>query len=114
MNSDNEHHEEEHDQPMIWHRLNRWLTIGLVLGVIAVVICKFLPELQKQKVARAEEEQLMLLIKQRRDSLNRKTREISWLKNDPNYVEIIARDRLDLMKDGETIYRIETPKPPAK
>jgi len=34
-------------------------------------------------------------------------REVNLLKTDPVYLETIARDRLDLMKDGETIFRIE-------
>ncbi len=38
------------------------------------------------------------------------TREISWLKTDPTYLETIARDRLDLMKEGETIFRLEPSK----
>jgi len=42
--------------------------------------------------------------------LARATREISWLKTDPNYLETVARDRLDLMKEGETIFRLEPAK----
>jgi cell division protein FtsB len=46
------------------------------------------------------DEQQMLLAKQ--------TREVNLLKTDPVYLETIARDRLDLMKDGETVFRIES------
>ena len=42
--------------------------------------------------------------------LARATREINWLKTDPTYLETIARDRLDLMKEGETIFRLEPAK----
>lgn len=38
---------------------------------------------------------------------DRATRELSALQSDPNYLEIIARDRLDLQKEGEQIIRIE-------
>jgi cell division protein FtsB len=38
--------------------------------------------------------------------LQRHLHEENLLKHDPEYVGIIARDRLDLMKDGETVYRI--------
>jgi cell division protein FtsB len=37
-------------------------------------------------------------------------RELDLLKNDPDYVETIARDRLNMMKPGETIFRVETPR----
>jgi len=30
---------------------------------------------------------------------------------DPTYLETIARDRLDLMKEGETIFRLESQSP---
>jgi squalene-hopene/tetraprenyl-beta-curcumene cyclase len=39
--------------------------------------------------------------------LARETRRVTLLKTDPGYLETIARDRLDLMKDGETIFRLE-------
>jgi cell division protein FtsB len=35
------------------------------------------------------------------------TRQVDLLKNDPTYIETIARDRLDMMKEGEKIYRID-------
>lgn len=34
------------------------------------------------------------------------------LKHDSEYVEIIARDRIGVMKEGETIYRLDTPAAP--
>ena len=43
--------------------------------------------------------------------LTRNLREEELLKHDPEYIGIVARDRLDLMREGETIYRIEPPKP---
>jgi cell division protein FtsB len=42
--------------------------------------------------------------------LARQTREVTLLKTDVSYLETIARDRLDLMKEGETIFRLETPR----
>jgi cell division protein FtsB len=41
--------------------------------------------------------------------LARQTREVNLLKTDAGYLEMIARDRLDLMKEGETIFRLEQP-----
>ena len=32
--------------------------------------------------------------------------EVHLLQTDPDYLEIIARDRLDMMKEGETIFRL--------
>ncbi len=43
--------------------------------------------------------------------LARHEREENLLRRDPEYVGMIARDHLDLMKEGETIYRLDPPKP---
>ncbi len=45
------------------------------------------------------------------DMRNRRlTKEVDALQRDPEYAGIIARDRLNLMKDGETILRLESQK----
>ena len=44
----------------------------------------------------------------------RQTREVTLLKTDVSYLETIARDRLDLMKEGETIFCLETARAKAK
>jgi cell division protein FtsB len=37
--------------------------------------------------------------------------EVNLLLNDPAYLEMIARDKLDLMKEGETIFRLSSAQP---
>jgi cell division protein FtsB len=38
----------------------------------------------------------------------KREQEVHLLQNDREYLEIIARDRLDMMKAGETIFRLST------
>ena len=38
-------------------------------------------------------------------------REVKLLQTDPQYLEIIAREKLDLMKEGETIFRLSNAQP---
>jgi cell division protein FtsB len=38
------------------------------------------------------------------------TRKKELLNYDAEYLGLVARDRLDLMKEGETIYRLDPPK----
>ncbi|MBV9644407.1 MAG: septum formation initiator family protein, partial [Verrucomicrobia bacterium] len=38
---------------------------------------------------------------------NRQSKKLTLLQNDPSYTELLARDKLDLMKPGETIFRME-------
>jgi hypothetical protein len=37
--------------------------------------------------------------------------QVHLLQTDREYLEMIARDRLDLMKDGETIFRLNNARP---
>lgn len=34
-------------------------------------------------------------------------REVQLLQTNPEYLELVARDKLDLMKEGETIFRLQ-------
>ncbi len=99
------YYEEDYDAPpeSIWQRINRWLWALLVLTVVAIVISAFLPELQKQRTERDQRERLHRLIEEQKTLHSINTRKIGWLQNDPEYLAIIARDRLNLMKEGETI-----------
>jgi hypothetical protein len=42
-----------------------------------------------------------------RATYNKQSKKLTLLQNDPSYTELLARDKLDLMKPGETIFRIE-------
>ena len=94
----------------IWHSLNWLLSVLIVLTVVAVVAIRFNPENAKRRAQLAILDQLKLDVEQARQDLARNTREEEMLKHDPEYVGLIARDRLDLMKEGETIYRLDPPR----
>lgn len=106
------YYEEEDGPPpeSIWQRVNRWLWAILVLTVVVIIIGAFLPELQKQKTERDQRDRLHRLIEEQKTLHSRYTRQIDWLQNDPEYLGIIAQNRLDLMKEGESILIFEPPK----
>ena len=91
----------------IWQRLNRILFALLFLAVWLGIISLFVPPYKKMQAARGEIDALEAQRNQQKMLLAHTTREVSWLKTDPTYLETIARDRLDLMKEGETIFRLE-------
>ena len=95
----------------IWYFLNRLLFVLIVLTVGAIAAYHFLPEVSKRHDQQVRVEQLKLEVEKERQLLVRNTRAEELLKHDPEYVGLIARDRLDLMKEGETIYRFDPPKP---
>jgi cell division protein FtsB len=66
------------------------------------------PQNRRLNRSRGEIDNLQAQVNEQKMLLARQTREVSLLKTDATYLETIARDRLDLMKDGEVIFRLET------
>lgn len=97
----------------VWQRLNSVLRVLLVLALVLVIVSLFLPQSKKLTQSRTEIEKLQGMLNDQKNLLARQTREVNLLKTDPSYLETIARDRLDLMKEGEAIFRLEQ-LPPAK
>jgi cell division protein FtsB len=99
----------------IWITLNRLLAVLIAVTVLTIVLYRYMPDLGQSRQQLAKIEALKEDIDQQRQLLARRLREEALLKRDPEYISLIARDKLDLMKEGETIYRVEPPKPdPAK
>ena len=94
----------------IWHSLNRLLIVLIGVVVVGLVGIRFNPENAKRRAQVAILDQLKLDVEQARQDLARNTREEEMLKHDREYVGLIARDRLDLMGEGETIYRLDPPR----
>jgi cell division protein DivIC len=99
----------------VWQRLNRTLKVLLVLALWLIIVSLFVPPYKKLTQSRAEIDNLQQQVNEQQSLFARQTREVNLLKTDVTYLESIARDRLDLMKQGETIFRLETarakPKP---
>jgi cell division protein FtsB len=93
----------------VWQRLNRVLRVLLVLAGWLVIISLFLPRYKQLTQSRGQIDTLQAQVNDQKLILARQTREVNLLKTDPTYLETIARDRLDLMKEGETIFRVEQP-----
>jgi cell division protein FtsB len=97
----------------VWQQLNRVLRVLLAIAFLLVIVSLFLPQYKKITQSRAEIDALQAHVTEQKMLLARQTREVNLLKTDPEYLGIIARDRLDLMKEGETVFRLEPP-PAAK
>jgi cell division protein FtsB len=96
--------------PSFWNALNRVLLTLVILSAVAGLVLWFYPELvRRDQMARnllREQEELtaqQTLRKQRE-------REVYLLESDKEYIETIARDKLDMMKEGETIFRLDPSK----
>jgi len=87
--------------------LTRILYLLVLVATFILLICWFLPlvkERQRQQVAL---QNLKQQVEQERASYNKQSKKLTLLQNDPAYTELLARDKLDLMKPGETIFRME-------
>ena len=98
------------NEPDFWHRLNKVLTGLVVLGALLGIGVMFYPVWHKQQDMRARIASLSAEKTEKKAQLAAARRELDLLKNDPEYVETIARDRINVMKPGETIFRVETPR----
>jgi cell division protein FtsB len=93
----------------VWQRLNSILRVLLTAAVVLVIVSLFLPLYKKRAQSQAEIDNLQSQVNDQKILLAHQTREVNLLKTDPVYLETIARDRLDLMKEDETIFRLEPP-----
>lgn len=91
----------------IWATLVPIIQGAIVIGLLAVVGLFFLPVIQTEKhykeqiatlqreATAAEEQQAQLKL------------QMEYMKNNPAYVEHIARDQLNMGKPGETVIRFD-------
>jgi cell division protein FtsB len=94
----------------IWHSLNKLVLVLILLCASIPIAYSFLPEVSKRKEQRERIESLKTELERQKMNFARVEREEMLLRRDPEYAGLIARDKLDLMKDGETIYRLDTAK----
>lgn len=86
--------------------LNRCAFVILVLlgcGAVALLSLPQVKELQRLEAEQAlvEDEEIKA-----RARLEQKELELEAIRKDPEYLELVARDRLNLHREGETILRI--------
>ena len=91
----------------IWATLVPVIQGGIVIGLIAVVGLFFVPVLNTEQSYKDEKANLQRKIAAANDEQARLELETEHMKNDPAYVEQIARDRLNMGKPGETVIRFD-------
>lgn len=94
----------------VWHALNRLIALLILLGIGGLLVVFFQPQISKLNTMRTSLAELEKAKEQETITNLRLQREKSLLESNPEYLENIARDKLDLMKPGETIYRLD-PRP---
>ena len=95
----------------IWATLLPLIQGAIFIALLAVVGLFFLPPIQKEAHYKAELAKLQHDIAVAEDRQAQLKLETERMKNDPAYVEHIARDQLSMGKPGETIIRFDPYQP---
>ncbi|GAB4164719.1 MAG: hypothetical protein Fur0032_00920 [Terrimicrobiaceae bacterium] len=99
----------QHDRHAVaWQLLSKVVSALIFVTLLVGAGLWFYPELQKKSRMVATLEAKKLELEKEQLLRKQREREKSLLENDPEYIETIARDRLDLMREGETIFRLES------
>ena len=92
----------------IWATLV-YITQGLALvGILSILMLFFLPVIQKTHHLQQEKASFQNRISEALYQQQQLQLETEHMKNDPAYVEHIARDRLHMGRPGETIMRFDS------
>ncbi len=94
----------EHD---FWRAANRSVVVLISLAILVLAAYAFLPEMRRLREMKDDLAGLQKDLKVEELRLLQQQREERWLNENPEYVETIARDRLGVMKEGETILRLD-------
>lgn len=89
---------------------NRWIFVLLLVVACTGVFASALPQWRKLEAMQAQLErtrQREVAVMEERDVLVIEQRA---LREDPGFLELRARDRLDYYRDGERVYRIDRPR----
>ncbi|MEI6715058.1 MAG: septum formation initiator family protein [Verrucomicrobiota bacterium] len=102
-------HQEPAPQP-VWVSLNRLVAALIVALVASTLVVRYLPETSRRNEIQARIQDLETKAAQLRGTLQQHERQERLLRTSPEYLSLIARDRLDLMQEGETLFRFEAAK----
>lgn len=93
----------------VWQRRIRSVLIwGLVATCVGIATTYVAPVFKEHKARLAEEAKVAARLEEMRLLQAREEAKLRWLRNDDAYLEIQARDRLDLQAPGETIIRFHS------
>lgn len=95
------------ERPGVLTRLVRFNRYLLLLLIIPAAVIGFWPPYKDLEHARQRLAELELVRDTHKDKAARLEKQLDLIKNDKDYLEVIARDRLHMQKDGEKVLRFE-------
>ena len=102
---------DELDEPQtIWSTVSRFAGLGCLLLLIAIISVPFFPRFRDYRALNEEGRIVAARRDKYRAQLEEKEAELNMINKDPQFLELKARDHLDLYKEGEVIFRFESGK----
>lgn len=94
-----------------WKRLSRGMELLIYVLLVMGSLKLFGPEWRRRDDLEAERQRLVHIRDEKESRLVRLRQEHRLLKTDKEFLESVARDRLNLQREGEHIVRIERGEP---
>jgi len=98
------------EQNIFKNKLKKIFLVVMILLSVCLAIYAFTPCVIEQKKLNKQIASLESEIEKARESNEKLTSEIYSLKNDPLYIEKLARKELGLIRSGEVIYKLKPDK----
>ena len=93
------------EAPAWQRRIRSFLLLGIGATGLGIAVTYVFPVFEEHKARLAEEAKVAARLEEMRLLQAKEEAKLRWLRNDDAYLEIQARDRLDLQSPGETIIR---------
>ena len=94
-------------RPVLWKRLSRVMEVVIYILLILAAVKLFGPEMDRQAELKAEQQRISHIRDEKESQVVRLRQEHRLLKTDKAYLETVARDRLNLQREGEYVVRID-------
>jgi cell division protein FtsB len=91
----------------MWQRLSQLMVACLFVLVLAGILRVFWPEIQRHRELSAETRRLETIRDDKLARVAELQRQNEWMMTDREYLESIARDRLDMAHENEVVVRID-------
>ena len=102
---------DELDEPQtLWSTVSRFAGAGCLLLLIGIISVPFFPRFRDYRALNEEGRVVAVRRDKYRALLEEKEAELRMIENDPQFLELKARDHLDLHKEGEVVFRFESGK----
>lgn len=88
-----------------WRTLYRVFLVAAALLVAVILVRFFMPKYQEEQRLRARLEEARQDVRRTAETLRQLKLKQERLREDPRYVEKVAREDLGLSKPGETVFR---------